>query len=52
MKTAKGQVKESAGKATGNRSMEAEGTAEKAAGKVQHGVGNVKRAAKKAVDKA
>ena len=37
MKQAKGAVKEAAGKATGNRQTEAEGKADKIAGKVQKG---------------
>jgi uncharacterized protein YjbJ (UPF0337 family) len=36
-------VKEAAGKATGNRQMEAEGAVEKTAGKVQKGFGNAKQ---------
>ena len=39
----KGAVKEAAGKATGNRQMEAEGAVEKTAGKVQKGFGNAKQ---------
>ena len=38
----KGAVKEAAGKVTGDAKLEAEGTAEKAAGKVQNAVGGVK----------
>lgn len=41
----KGSIKEAAGKATGNERLEAEGLADRAAGKVQKGVGNVKDAA-------
>jgi uncharacterized protein YjbJ (UPF0337 family) len=45
-KDAKGSVKEAAGKATGNERLEAEGVADRAAGKVQKGVGAVKDAAR------
>lgn len=38
----KGSVKEAAGRVTGNRRTEAEGAAEKTAGKVQKGYGDVK----------
>ncbi len=40
----KGAVKETTGKVTGNEQLEAEGTAEKAGGKVQEGVGKGKDA--------
>ena len=40
---AKGKVKESAGRATGNRDMEDRGTVEKAGGKIQRKVGDVKK---------
>jgi uncharacterized protein YjbJ (UPF0337 family) len=43
-KQAKGSVKESIGKVTGNEQTEAEGAAEKTAGKVQGGVGKAKDA--------
>jgi len=45
-KDAKGAVKEAAGKATGNERLEAEGAADRAAGKVQKGVGALKDAAR------
>ena len=48
-KEAKGSVKQAAGKATGNERLEAEGAAEKTAGKVQKGVGNIKEAARDAL---
>lgn len=48
-KQAAGSVKQAAGKATGNRRMEAEGAAEKTAGKVQKGVGDMKDAARDAL---
>jgi uncharacterized protein YjbJ (UPF0337 family) len=48
-KDAKGSVKEAIGKATGNERMQAEGAAEKTAGKVQKGVGNMKDAARNAL---
>ncbi len=40
---AKGKVKEEAGKAVGNRNLEARGEAEKAGGKVEKKVGDVKK---------
>jgi uncharacterized protein YjbJ (UPF0337 family) len=40
---AKGKVKETAGRATGNRDMEDRGTMEKAGGKIQRKVGDVKK---------
>ncbi len=43
---AKGSIKEAAGKVTGDKKTQAEGVAEKAAGKVQNTVGGVKDAAK------
>jgi uncharacterized protein YjbJ (UPF0337 family) len=48
-KDAKGSVKESVGRATGDERLEAEGTTDKAAGKVQKGVGNLKEAARDAL---
>jgi uncharacterized protein YjbJ (UPF0337 family) len=48
-KDMKGSMKEAAGRATGDRQMEAEGSAEKTAGKVQKGVGNLKDAARNAL---
>jgi len=48
-KDAKGSVEESAGRATGDRDMEAKGAADKATGKVQKGIGNLKDAARKAL---
>ena len=43
-KRAKGSVQEAMGKVTGNRQIEAEGAAEKTAGKVQGEVGKAKGA--------
>ena len=43
---AKGQVKEVAGKLTGDAKLEAEGKADKVAGKVQNAVGGIKDALK------
>ena len=43
---AKGKVKEVAGKLTGDGKLEAEGKADKAAGKVQNAVGGIKDALK------
>lgn len=48
-KDIKGSAKEAAGRATGDRRMEAEGAAEKTKGKVQRGVGNLKDAARNAL---
>jgi uncharacterized protein YjbJ (UPF0337 family) len=47
----KGAVKEAVGKMTGNTKTEAEGAAEKAAGKVQNTVGGVKDTAREALKK-
>lgn len=44
---AKGKVKEVAGKAVGNRRIEAEGDAEQLAGKVQKTYGDAKNEARK-----
>jgi uncharacterized protein YjbJ (UPF0337 family) len=43
---AKGNVKQSVGKATGNERLQSEGAADKAGGAVQKKVGDVKEAAK------
>jgi uncharacterized protein YjbJ (UPF0337 family) len=48
-KQAKGAVKEAAGKATGNRQTQAEGTADKVAGNIQKGYGDAKEKIKKAL---
>jgi uncharacterized protein YjbJ (UPF0337 family) len=48
-KQVKGSVKEAAGKATGNKRTQAEGTAERVAGKVQKAYGDVKEKVKKAL---
>lgn len=48
-KQVKGSVKETAGRVTGNRQTEAEGVAEKTAGKVQKGFGDVKEKVKRAL---
>ncbi len=45
--TAKGKVKETVGKATGDKDQEAEGAAEKSAGKVRSTWGDVKDDVKK-----
>jgi uncharacterized protein YjbJ (UPF0337 family) len=47
----KGTVKEKAGQVIGNRKLEDEGTADKAAGKVQSGYGDAKEKVKDAIDK-
>jgi uncharacterized protein YjbJ (UPF0337 family) len=43
---AKGSIKETVGKVTGDKKTEAEGKADKAKGKVQNTVGGIKDAAK------
>ncbi len=48
---AAGAVKKNVGKAMGDDRMEAEGAGQQAAGKAEVGVGKVKDAVKKAVDK-
>jgi uncharacterized protein YjbJ (UPF0337 family) len=49
---AKGSVKDAAGKALGDRELQGEGKADKAAGKVQSTYGDAKDKVKRAVDKA
>ncbi len=48
-KQAKGSVKETIGRAAGNRQTEAEGIAEKTTGKVQKAYGDVKEKIKKSL---
>lgn len=48
-KQAKGAVKQTAGKALGDRKMQAEGAVGKVAGKVQKGVGDAREKVKKAL---
>lgn len=48
---AKGAIKEGVGKVTGDTKLQAEGTADKVAGKTQSTVGGAKDAVKDAVDK-
>lgn len=48
-KDAKGSMKEAAGRATGNERLQAEGAADKTAGKIQKGVGAMKDAARNAL---
>lgn len=48
-KDAKGSIKEAAGKVTGDERLQAEGVADRTAGKVQKGVGNLKEAARNAL---
>lgn len=50
-KQLKGSVKRAIGKITGDRKMQAEGTAEKAAGKARNTVGGVKDSVRDAVKK-
>jgi uncharacterized protein YjbJ (UPF0337 family) len=50
-KQATGAVKEAVGKVTGNERLQAEGMVEKAAGKVQQGLGDIKDAARDALKK-
>ena len=45
-----GKTKQSAGKALGDREMQAEGKMQHAKGEAQHAAGKVKDAVKKAVD--
>jgi uncharacterized protein YjbJ (UPF0337 family) len=47
----KGAVKETAGKVTGDKKTQAEGAAEKAAGKVQNAVGGAKDSVRDAMEK-
>jgi uncharacterized protein YjbJ (UPF0337 family) len=47
-----GSVKEGVGHVTGDKKTEAEGAAEKAAGKVQNAVGGAKDSVRDALDKA
>ncbi len=51
MEEAKGSIKENVGKATGSPNLRDQGTADKAAGKVQSTVGDAKEKVKSAVDK-
>jgi uncharacterized protein YjbJ (UPF0337 family) len=48
----KGSIKEAVGKVTGDAKVEAEGTAEKSAGKVQNAIGGLKDSARDIVGKA
>jgi uncharacterized protein YjbJ (UPF0337 family) len=48
-KDAKGSMKERLGKAMGNDRMAAEGAAERVAGKMQKGIGDMKNAARNAL---
>lgn len=47
---AKGKVKETAGKMTGDQKMNAEGKADQAKGKIENAVGSVKDKAREALD--
>ena len=49
---AKGAVKEAAGKVTGDQKLQAEGKADKVAGKAQSTVGGVKDTARDALNKS
>jgi uncharacterized protein YjbJ (UPF0337 family) len=49
-KQAKGAIKETAGKATGDRKLQSEGKADKAKGKVQNTVGGIKDKVRESVD--
>jgi len=51
-KQAKGAVKDVAGKVTGDEKLQAEGKADKAAGKVQNTVGGAKDGVRDAVNKS
>jgi uncharacterized protein YjbJ (UPF0337 family) len=48
---AKGNLKESTGRVTGDRDLEDQGTVDKAAGKVQKNYGDAKEKVKDAIDK-
>ena len=48
-KDIKGSMKEAAGRATGDTRLEDEGTAQRAEGKLQKGIGNLKEAARNAL---
>jgi uncharacterized protein YjbJ (UPF0337 family) len=50
-KQAKGSIKETVGKVTGDAKMQSEGTADKTAGKVQNAVGGAKDKLRDALDK-
>ena len=50
-KQAKGSVKEAFGKVTGDTKTEAEGAAEKSAGKVQNAIGGMKDTAREDLNK-
>ena len=52
VETAKGNVKEAAGKAVGNERLTAEGRAEQAVGKVQSATGDIKSDVGKAIKNA
>jgi uncharacterized protein YjbJ (UPF0337 family) len=51
-KEMKGQVKEAAGKMTGDAKLRAEGKSDKLEGKVQNAAGSAKDAAREATEKA
>jgi uncharacterized protein YjbJ (UPF0337 family) len=51
-KQAKGAVKDTVGKVTGDTKMQAEGKADKVEGKMQSTIGGAKDAAREALDKA
>jgi uncharacterized protein YjbJ (UPF0337 family) len=48
---AKGAIKEAVGKVTGDSKIEAEGAAEKNAGKIQNAIGGMKDTVREAVEK-
>ncbi len=50
-KQAGGAIKEAAGKMTGDTKLQAEGSADKAAGKIQNAVGGAKDAVRDLLDK-
>ncbi len=51
-KQAKGNIKEGIGKITGDGKIEAEGKADKVAGKIQNAVGGIKDKIREGVDKS
>jgi uncharacterized protein YjbJ (UPF0337 family) len=48
----KGDIKEAAGKAVGNRKLQGEGMIDQAKGKAQAGYGDAKEQVKKAIDRS
>jgi len=51
METAKGDIKEAAGKMVGNQKLQGEGLVDQAKGKAQAGYGDAKEQVKKGIDR-